>query len=94
MTKNTRPGITATTRRSFIKRSALAVGAFAIVPRHVLGGPGYLAPSDTLTKGIIGVGGMGRGHIEYEGTRVVAMCDVDKLHLKDAIALAGGKPRG
>ncbi|MEJ7645571.1 MAG: Gfo/Idh/MocA family oxidoreductase [Chryseolinea sp.] len=94
MRKNTHSGIPSTSRRSFIKSSALALGAFAIVPRHVLGGPGFLAPSDTLTKGIIGVGGMGRGHIEYEGTRVVAMCDVDKLHLKEAIALAGGTPRG
>jgi len=81
-------------RRDFIKKSALALGAFAIVPRHVLGGPGFLAPSDTLTKAIIGVGGMGRGHIEYEGTKVLAMCDVDKNHLKDAIALAGGNVRG
>ena len=82
------------TRRAFIKKSALALGAFAIVPRHVLGGPGFLAPSDTLTKAIIGVGGMGRGHIEYEGTKVLAMCDVDKNHLKDGIALAGGNVRG
>jgi myo-inositol 2-dehydrogenase/D-chiro-inositol 1-dehydrogenase len=37
---------------------------------------------------------MGRGHIEYEGTKVLAMCDVDKIHLKDAIALAGGNVRG
>jgi len=81
-------------RRDFIKKSALALGAFAIVPRHVLGGNGFLAPSDTLTKAIIGVGGMGRGHIEYEGTKVLAMCDVDKTHLKDAIALAGGNVRG
>ena len=76
-------------RRDFLKKSALALGAFAIVPRHVLG-KGFIAPSDTLTKGIIGVGGMGRGHIPYEGTKVIAMCDVDKVHLKDAIALAGG----
>lgn len=81
-------------RREFIKKSALVLGAFAIVPRHVLGGKGFLAPSDTLTKGIIGVGGMGRGHIPYEGTKVLAMCDVDKTHLKDAIALAGGNVRG
>lgn len=81
-------------RRDFIKKSALALGAFAIVPRHVLGGNGFLAPSDTLTKAIIGVGGMGRGHIEYEGTKVLAMCDVDKTHLKEAIALAGGNVRG
>ncbi len=81
-------------RRDFIKKSVLAIGAFAIVPRHVLGGPGFMAPSDMLTKAIIGVGGMGRGHIEYEGTKVLAMCDVDKNHLKDAIALAGGNVRG
>ena len=81
-------------RRDFIKKSVLALGAFAIVPRHVLGGNGFLAPSDTLTKAIIGVGGMGRNHIEYEGTRLLAMCDVDKTHLNEAIALAGGKVRG
>ncbi|MBK7652601.1 MAG: Gfo/Idh/MocA family oxidoreductase [Flammeovirgaceae bacterium] len=81
-------------RREFIKKSALVISAFAIVPRHVLGGPGFMAPSDMLTKGIIGVGGMGRGHIAYEGTKVVAMCDVDKNHLKDGIALAGGNVRG
>ncbi len=82
------------TRRDFIKKSVLTLGAFAIVPRHVLGGPGFLAPSDTLTKGIIGVGGMGRGHIEYEGTKVLAMCDVDKLHLKEAMSMVGGGVRG
>jgi myo-inositol 2-dehydrogenase / D-chiro-inositol 1-dehydrogenase len=73
-----------TSRRRFLM-SALAAGAgLTIVPRHVLGGNGYIAPSDQLTKGIIGVGGMGRGHIPYEGTRVVAVCDVDRLHLERA----------
>ena len=76
-----------TSRRKFLK-SALAVGAgFVIVPRHVLGGNGYLPPSDQLTKAIIGVGGMGRGHIPYEGTKVVAICDVDKVHLEKAASL-------
>lgn len=81
-------------RRNFIKNSALALGAFAIVPRHVLGGKGFLTPSDTLTKGIIGVGGMGRGHFGYEGTKLLAVCDVDKNHLKQAIDLSGGQARG
>ena len=63
-------------RRAFLKKSAAAAVAFTIIPRHVLGGTGYQAPSDQLTKGIIGVGGMGKGHIGYEGTRVLAMCDV------------------
>jgi myo-inositol 2-dehydrogenase/D-chiro-inositol 1-dehydrogenase len=54
-------------RRNFLKKTTAAVIAFTIIPRHVLGKQGYTAPSDQLTKGIIGVGGMGRGHFEYEG---------------------------
>ncbi len=81
-------------RRNFLKKAAAATVAFTIVPRHVLGGHGYTAPSDQLTKGIIGVGGMGRGHITYEGTRLLAVCDVDKNHLKQAIEQAGGNITG
>jgi len=68
-------------RRDFLKKTTAAAFAFTIIPRHVLGGQGYTAPSNQLTKGIIGVGGMGRGHFEYEGTRLLAVCDVDKNHL-------------
>lgn len=79
-------------RRSFIRNSVGAIAAFTIVPRHVLGGPGFLAPSDTLTKAVIGVGGMGRGHFEYAGTKTVAICDVDTRHIELALnALKGGK---
>lgn len=78
-------------RRTFIKRAGVAFAAFTIVPRHVLGGKGYTPPSEQLTKGIIGVGSMGRGHFNYEGTRLLAVCDVDKKHLEEAVALAGGK---
>src|SRR5690606_17301307 len=68
-------------RRDFLKKSAIAAPAFTIVPRFVLGGQGYLAPSDHLTKAVIGVGSMGRGHFKYAGTKTVAICDVDKRHL-------------
>ena len=71
-------------RRRFLKSALVAGAGITIIPRHVLGGNGYLPPSDQLTKAIIGVGGMGRGHIPYEGTRVVAICDVDRLHLEKA----------
>ncbi|MCK9410845.1 MAG: Gfo/Idh/MocA family oxidoreductase [Prolixibacteraceae bacterium] len=67
-------------RRSFLNTS-LAMAGIMVIPRHVLGGTGFTAPSDQLTKAIIGVGGMGRGHIGYEDTRVVAICDVDRDHL-------------
>ncbi len=81
-------------RRTFLKKSAAAFVAFTFIPRHVFGGKGYTAPSDQLTKGIVGVGGMGRGHFDYEGTRLLAVCDVDKNHLDQAVAAAGGKITG
>lgn len=67
----------------------MAAATFSIVPRHVLGGTGFLAPSDQLTKGIIGVGAMGRGHFNYAGTRTIAICDVDKSHLDIAAGQLG-----
>ncbi|MFW5773691.1 MAG: Gfo/Idh/MocA family oxidoreductase [Tangfeifania sp.] len=75
---------TKSSRRKFLKSALVAGAGLTVVPRHVLGGNGFIPPSDQLTKGIIGVGGMGRGHIPYEGTRVVAICDVDTKHLQMA----------
>jgi myo-inositol 2-dehydrogenase/D-chiro-inositol 1-dehydrogenase len=79
----------ASSRRDFIKKSLLAAAAFSIVPRHVLGGKGFLAPSDHLTKGVIGVGSMGRGHFGYAGTKTVAICDVDTRHIAAAVQQLG-----
>lgn len=78
-----------TNRRDFLKTSLVAAAGLMIVPRRVLGGAGFTAPSDELTKAIIGVGGMGRGHMGYEGTRLLAVCDVDKKHLNQAVKMAG-----
>lgn len=74
-------------RRDFIKKSAATIAAFTIVPRFVLGGRGYVAPSDQLTKAVIGVGAMGRNHFPYGDTRVVAICDVDRRHLQTAMGM-------
>ncbi len=76
-------------RRNFLKKSALGAAAFTIVPRHVLGGPGFIAPSDQITKAIIGVGGIGYNHHFTREGRLVAICDVDQLHLQRAIKRAG-----
>ena len=76
-------------RRKFLKSTLAAAGAFSIVPRHVLGGTGYLPPSDQLTKAVIGVGGMGRGHLNYPGSKLLAVCDVDTEHLQRAQEIAG-----
>jgi hypothetical protein len=35
-------------RRNFIKSAAMAGAAFTIVPRFVLGGKGFIPPSDTV----------------------------------------------
>lgn len=59
--------------------------AFTIVPRRALGGAGFTAPSEELTKAVIGVGGMGKGHLSYEGARLVAVCDVDRSHLNEVL---------
>jgi predicted dehydrogenase len=88
----------ALTRRNFIKTAAAAAGMFTIVPRHVLGGNGCIAPSDKINHVIIGTGNMGMGHIGYvkedpQG-RLVAICDVDTKHLAQAQAKAGNGCQG
>ena len=79
-----------TSRRTFLKTVG-GIGLFTIVPRRVLGGNGHIAPSDQLTKGIIGVGGMGRSGSHFtsdEHCRLTAVCDVVKNHLNDAVKQA------
>ncbi len=70
--------------RRDLLRGAAAAAAFSIVPRHVLGGAGYTAPSEKVTRAIIGTGGMGMGHINYEGAVLLALCDADRNHLNRA----------
>ncbi len=65
-------------RREFIGATAMASAAFTIVPRHVLGGPGYKTPSDTLNIACVGIDGKGTSDIEALSTEnIVALCDVD-----------------
>lgn len=67
-------------RRDFLKKSVLA-SSIMIIPRHVLGGQGFIAPSDQLNIAGIGVGGKGRGDIINASVngreRVVGLCDID-----------------
>ena len=56
--KNTVPSSDGISRRSFVKNVS-AAAAFTIVPRFVIGGNGFVAPSDTLYVAGIGVGGKG-----------------------------------
>ncbi|MBS0265268.1 MAG: Gfo/Idh/MocA family oxidoreductase [Planctomycetes bacterium] len=72
------------TRRKFLTTAGLATGAavfnFTIVPRHVLGGAGFVAPSERINLAGVGAGGMGGGDIATHaknGANIVALCDVD-----------------
>jgi len=52
-----------------------------IVPRHVLGGASYTAPSDKLNIAGIGVGGRGREVVrQCKSENIVALCDVDEKY--------------
>jgi len=75
------------TRRDFVADAGkLAIGAIVapnipmIVPRHVLGGVGYQAPSDTVNFAVVGFGGQGSVNAtELAATEtLVAVCDVDQ----------------
>lgn len=71
-----------TSRRTFLAASAASAFSFTIVPRHVLGGAGFLAPSEKVNVAGIGAGGMGGGDIATHaknGANIVALCDVDEV---------------
>jgi predicted dehydrogenase len=73
-------------RRNFIKKGLTVVAGFYIIPRHVLGGSGFTAPSDRLTVAGIGVGGKGQGDLNEffkSGKADIAfLCDVDDRQAK------------
>lgn len=74
------------TRREFVAAAAKGSLAATIVPRHVLGGPGYQAPSDTLGIAIIGAGGMGaQNAAQLLSENIVAICDIDFPHVEDTL---------
>ncbi|MCC4214597.1 Gfo/Idh/MocA family protein [Leeuwenhoekiella parthenopeia] len=68
-------------RRDFIKKASIASLGISIVPRHVLGGVGFTAPSDKLMVAGIGVGGKGESDIQSFAdsglSEIAFLCDVD-----------------
>ncbi|MEM1135424.1 MAG: Gfo/Idh/MocA family oxidoreductase, partial [Bacteroidota bacterium] len=73
-------------RRAFIKKAAIAIPAFSIVPRFVLGGKDYIAPSDKITIGFIGTGkqsgGLGKRFMALNEIQMVAASDIDSKKLE------------
>jgi len=68
-----------TSRRSFIRNTAVVVGGLTIIPRQVLG-RGFLAPSDRINLGFIGLGkqsnGLANSFLGNTEAQIVAGCDV------------------
>ncbi|MEQ8336166.1 MAG: twin-arginine translocation signal domain-containing protein, partial [Cyclobacteriaceae bacterium] len=66
-------------RRRFIKGMAATGAGVMIVPRHVLGGPGFVAPSDRVNVGIVGAGGQSmysvRELMKLDNVRLVSVAD-------------------
>jgi len=92
-------------RRRFVG-SAVASGVISIVPRHVLGGAGYVAPNDKITLAHVGMGTQGfrelGGLLAAPEVQIVAVCDPNadsndyvewgKNSVRNAIRKYLGKP--
>ena len=78
---------TSFSRRGFMKGAAAAGAAVAfpaLVPASALGANGFVAPSNRIVIGCIGVGSQGSGNMKgflgRDTTQIMAVCDVDKNH--------------
>src|SRR6266705_3387882 len=69
-------------RRKFLKQTAAAGIGLSIVPRRVLGGTGYVAPSDKVNIAFIGVGSQGLRvmlhFLREPDVQGIAVCDPNK----------------
>ncbi len=87
-------GKTQIDRRKFVKMTATGALAFSIVPRHVLGGPKFVAPSDKLTLAYIGCGTQGFREmlplLSVPAVQIVAVCDPNQY----AIGYRDWSPNG
>ncbi|MEJ7766220.1 MAG: gfo/Idh/MocA family oxidoreductase, partial [Chitinophagaceae bacterium] len=76
-------------RRNFIKSGAIAAAGFTILPRHVLGGKGFTAPSDKLLIAGVGAGGKGQSDIAnfYKSGKaeIAYLCDVDDRRAAETV---------
>ncbi|RYF85060.1 MAG: Gfo/Idh/MocA family oxidoreductase, partial [Chitinophagaceae bacterium] len=71
--------VTSLSRRKFLNQAAI-LSSIMIVPRFVLGGKGYMAPSDKINLGFIGTGRQGSGllnnFLKLDEVQVIAASDV------------------
>jgi predicted dehydrogenase len=81
-TSLTSPSKSKISRRRFLTAASAIVGTVTIVPRHVLGGAGYVAPSGKINIAFIGVGSQGLrvmlGFLRENEVQAIAVCDPNK----------------
>jgi len=81
-------------RRKFVSSAALTAATVTVLPRHVLGGVGYRAPSDTVNVAAIGAGGMGASNMNaLTSQNIVAIADVDFGHVYSGLVDENGNVR-
>jgi len=87
------------TRRKFLGTTSAAVAGLTIIPRHVLGGPKFVAPSDKVNIAIIGCGGQGRTNVRalfpHADAQIVAVADpIESFSLEEYYfkGMGGRKP--
>src|SRR5512137_151401 len=92
--KTTNSGVS---RRQFMGRTATAVAAFSVVPRHVLGGAKFVAPSEKINIAIVGCGGQGRTNtrtlFNHPDARIVAVADPIESESVEAFYYKGNAGR-
>lgn len=85
-------------RRKFIQTATLSAAGLTILPRFMLGGKGYVAPSDKINIGIIGAGGRSMGIIKelftLDDVQLIAIADPAEYWKNDILYSAdtGRKP--
>jgi predicted dehydrogenase len=76
-------------RRRFLAVTGAALAVPAVLPASALGADGTTAPSSRITLGVVGWGMQGPGNtgefLNLKDCQVVAACDLDKSHLKQAV---------
>jgi predicted dehydrogenase len=85
-------------RRKFLKAGAAATAVFTIVPRHVLGGRGFVAPSDKVNIALVGAGGQGRTNaralFRLDDAQIVALADPAESFSLERFYFKGAGGRG
>jgi len=86
-------------RRGFMGAGLSAAAIFNIVPRHVLGGPNFVAPSEKVNIALVGAGGQGRSNIRHlfnePEAQIIAVADpMESVSLENFYfkGLGGRKP--